>query len=65
MNNDGKNLKRLMAEKDVCAREVAEAIGVSAVRMCSFLDGRRLPNDIELANICRYFGCSARDVMGD
>ena len=58
------NLKRMMSEKDITLRELAEIIGVSDVRMCKIATGDVALRPLEILNMLIYFDCKYTELFG-
>lgn len=59
------NLEELCRRKGISIRECAESIHVTEVRFCRIIHGEREPNEVEIANLCTYFGVSRDQLLGD
>ena len=57
------NLRRLMKERDLTQRELAEKIGVTDIRMAKLVTGEREPKPMEIANLEIVFHCTAEELM--
>lgn len=57
------NLKDLIAERGVSAREVARACGIPQSTLTSILSGRGRHNPHQLLALCRYFGVSMEALL--
>lgn len=58
------NLKRMMSEKDITLRELAEKIAVSDVRMCKIATGDVELRPLEVLNMLIYFDCKYTEIFG-
>ena len=58
------NLKRMMSEKDITLRELAEKIAVSDVRMCKIATGDVELRPLEVVNMLIYFDCKYTELFG-
>ena len=52
----------LMEEKDITQRELAEAIGVSDVRMSLIASGKKEMKPLEMLNLMMFFDCKPSDL---
>ena len=59
------NLKRMMSEKDITLRELAEIIGVSDVRMCKIMTQDVPLRPMEVLNMLIYFDCKQTELFGN
>jgi transcriptional regulator with XRE-family HTH domain len=57
------NLRRLMVEKGVEQKDVAEAIGVSKSLVSFWMNAARMPRMRKIDALCSYFGCRREDIM--
>ena len=59
------NLKRLMDEKNVTQKELADAIGVSPQAINFWCTGRNLPRMDKIQNLANYFGVTTPDLINE
>ena len=59
------NLKRMMSEKDISLRELAEIIGISDVRMCKIATEDVVLRPLEVLNMLIYFDCKHTELFGN
>lgn len=57
------NLKRLMHEKGVEQKDIAESLGVSRTIVSQWMNAKRTPRMDKVDALCRYFGCTRMDIM--
>ena len=57
------NLRRLMYEKQVEQKDIAEALGVSRSIVSAWMNAKRTPRMDKIDALCSYFGCSRSDIM--
>lgn len=60
-----KNLKRLMAEKGVQQKDVAEAIGVTPQALNIWVKGNGVPRMGKIQRLADYFGVQKTDIIED
>lgn len=61
----GKNLRRIMYDKDVSQAQIAHDLGISKATVSSWATGKRLPRTAAMDALCRYLQCTRADIMGD
>ena len=59
----GKNLKRIMEEKDVTQAQLSHDLKISKATVSSWVTGKRLPRAAALDAVCRYLQCTRADIM--
>lgn len=57
------NLKKKMYEKGVRAVDVCNALKINKTTYSSWVIGRALPSPIMLEQLCKYFECSAEELL--
>jgi len=60
----GKNLRRLMKEKDVTQAQLSHDLKISKGTVNSWVRGQRLPRAAAMDTLCRYLQCTRSDIMG-
>ena len=60
-----RNLKRLLEEKGITERELAEKIGISDVRMNKLMNEESPVRPYEIANLLIYFDCKPSELFGN
>lgn len=61
---DIKRLKRLMKQRDMTQRDLAQMSGVTEAAMSRYLAGNRQPKSETLANMATALGTTSDDLLG-
>ena len=59
----GKNLKRIMEEKDVTQSQLSHDLKISKATISSWVTGKRLPRAGAMDTLCRYLQCTKYDIL--
>lgn len=60
----GKNLRRIMKERDVTQAQLSHDLKISKGTVNSWANGKRLPRAAAMDALCRYLQCTRADIMG-
>lgn len=59
----GKNLKRLLAERDKSQADLCRRMGVSSATASDWANGKKIPRADKLQTICTWLGCELSDLL--
>jgi transcriptional regulator with XRE-family HTH domain len=59
-----KNLKRLLRERGLTQKELAERAGISRAAVCQYLSGVNAPSPERLKTIAEILGCDVTELTG-
>jgi len=65
MPNIARNLRRLIDERGLKHKAVAEAVGISVNQLSGLLTGRRKIDTKELCDIMRFLGVDANTIFAE
>ena len=60
-----RNLRKLMAERDMSAKQFSSASGINHASVYDYLNGRHEPNCPMLRRIRATLGCTWDELLGD
>ena len=60
-----RNLRKLMAERDMSAKQFSRASGINHASVYDYLNGRHEPNCPMLRRIRATLGCTWDELLGD
>ena len=60
-----RNLRKLMAERDMSAKQFSRASGINHASVYDYLNGRHEPNCPMLRRIRAALGCTWDELLGD
>jgi len=59
----GKNLRRIMYEREVSQTKLAHDLGLTKSTVSSWMNGYRTPRMDKIDMLCRYLNCKRSDLM--
>jgi|TARA_Y100000593_G_scaffold88853_1_gene171918 DNA-binding Xre family transcriptional regulator len=58
------NLKKIVTNKGIKHRFLADSVGVSVTAFSYWINNHRQPSGIFLAKLCKELGCTAEEIYG-
>lgn len=59
------NLNRLMGEKGISQKELADYMGVSTTAVSRWLSGQKMPRVNKIERLCEFFGVTQTELMSE